>query len=154
MKWILTIIAFVTIIPLNAQNNSAALFKRNNISLTGNLLYGATLNYERIISEHQGKFYNSNILRIAGGMELGTGFDAVYMALLYQHFYGKKANHLEWVLGPTIAFKYRSFSANNLLILPVVNIGYRYQKPGKNFLFRTGIGFPQIVYAGLGVSFG
>lgn len=38
-------------------------------------------------------------------------------------------------------------------ILPAITIGYRYQKSTGGFLFRTGIGFPEIIYIGLGSSF-
>lgn len=36
---------------------------------------------------------------------------------------------------------------------PAGSIGYRYQKPGGYFVFRTGIGFPEIFYLSLGVAF-
>ena len=32
-------------------------------------------------------------------------------------------------------------------------IGYRIQKPGGHFIFRTGVGWPEALYVGLGVSF-
>jgi len=36
---------------------------------------------------------------------------------------------------------------------PIGAIGYRYQKPSGNFLFRCGIGYPESVYIGFGVGF-
>jgi hypothetical protein len=34
--------------------------------------------------------------------------------------------------------------------LPVFNCGYRFQKPGGYFIFRTGLGFPEVYYLSLG----
>jgi hypothetical protein len=39
------------------------------------------------------------------------------------------------------------------LLLPVVGVGYRYQVPNEGFIFRAGVGFPELVYLSLGVSF-
>lgn len=36
---------------------------------------------------------------------------------------------------------------------PALTVGYRYQKPGDNFIFRAGIGFPEIYYLSLGFCF-
>lgn len=38
-------------------------------------------------------------------------------------------------------------------LTPALNLGYRYQKPGDNFLFRIGIGYPELYYIGLGICF-
>ena len=39
------------------------------------------------------------------------------------------------------------------LIIPAGAIGYRFQKPGGKFVFRTGIGFPESLYLSLGLCF-
>lgn len=44
------------------------------------------------------------------------------------------------------AYQYSQF-------IPVANIGYRFQAPNKDFVFRTGVGFPELIYVGLGVAF-
>lgn len=36
---------------------------------------------------------------------------------------------------------------------PSFNIGYRYQKPLKRFVFRGGVGFPEMLYSSVGFSF-
>tara|TARA_B100001059_G_C17828859_1_gene583267 strand:+ start:1488 stop:2003 length:516 start_codon:yes stop_codon:yes gene_type:complete len=46
-----------------------------------------------------------------------------------------------------------SSASNYTAIYPVGNIGYRFQEPNKNFVFRTGIGFPELLYIGFGVAF-
>lgn len=35
----------------------------------------------------------------------------------------------------------------------VGTVGYRYQKPGGNFLFRCGIGYPETIFVGLDTAF-
>ena len=34
-----------------------------------------------------------------------------------------------------------------------MSMGYRYQKPGGNFVFRTGAGWPELLYISLGICF-
>ncbi len=34
-----------------------------------------------------------------------------------------------------------------------MSLGYRYQKPGGNFVFRTGAGWPELLYISLGICF-
>jgi hypothetical protein len=40
-----------------------------------------------------------------------------------------------------------------LSLFPSVSVGYRKQKPGSGFIFRTGIGFPDALYVSWGYSF-
>ncbi|MGJ8661126.1 MAG: hypothetical protein ACSHXL_03745 [Bacteroidota bacterium] len=42
---------------------------------------------------------------------------------------------------------------NSKRIFPSVSVGYRSQKPQKNYVFRTGIGWPEAIYVGWGFSF-
>lgn len=46
-----------------------------------------------------------------------------------------------------------SSAAQYSQFIPVANIGYRFQAPNKDFVFRTGVGFPELIYVGLGVAF-
>ena len=36
---------------------------------------------------------------------------------------------------------------------PIFNIGYRFQVPDESYVFRSGIGFPELIYLGFGMSF-
>jgi hypothetical protein len=86
--------------------------------------------------------------------------------------WGKGKNHLETSLGLSVLFESSSYKigvSNSKVIyggsgiepsrleytlpLPSGNIGYRFQKPDSNFIFRTGIGWPEALYIGVGVSF-
>ncbi len=40
-----------------------------------------------------------------------------------------------------------------LFLKPVFSLGYRYQEPGGDFVFRIGMGFPVLVHLGLGFAF-
>jgi hypothetical protein len=42
---------------------------------------------------------------------------------------------------------------NYLLLWPSGSMGYRFQKPGGHFIFRTGAGYPEAIYVGLGLAF-
>jgi hypothetical protein len=60
---------------------------------------------------------------------------------------GVRNHHLEASAG-LVAFLDNYFSS------PLSgSIGYRIQKPGGHFIFRTGLGWPEALYVGLGVSF-
>lgn len=41
----------------------------------------------------------------------------------------------------------------DLDIMPTGSVGYRFQKKGGGIIFRTGAGYPEIFYVGLGYSF-
>jgi hypothetical protein len=38
-------------------------------------------------------------------------------------------------------------------VVPTLSLGYRFQKQGEGLIFRTGGGFPELIYLGLGYSF-
>ena len=91
---------------------------------------------------------NTSLFSIRGG--LLTGYD--------------KRNHFEANIGLGLANvveeAYSGFygsggssGSNYRAIYPVGNIGYRFQVPNKNFVFRTGVGFPELLYVGFGVAF-
>ena len=62
---------------------------------------------------------------------------------------GKKVMHIEYGLGLT----YLPGGATDWILFPSPNLGVRYQKPGKSFVLRTGIGFPEIAYVSAGYAF-
>jgi hypothetical protein len=97
----------------------------------------------------------------ATGQQFGLGF-----AILS----GKKTHHLEWYIGTTAIFDTEVYHRhqdnpdnfpnqqpvyfkNYIYIWPATSLAYRYQKPKKPFLLRTGIGYPDAVFLSLGYSF-
>ncbi len=83
---------------------------------------------------------------------------------------GKKANHLEVYAGITSILDTEQYQRhldypdnfpnqqpvyfkNYVYFWPAFSLGYRYQKPQKPIIFRTGLGYPDAVYVSLGYSF-
>ena len=66
-----------------------------------------------------------------------------------------KPNHFEaslglgWDMGDFESAPGSGYNA----IVPVLNIGYRFQRPNKSLVFRSGIGVPEFLYVSLGHSF-
>ena len=84
----------------------------------------------------------------------------------YQHLSlgiltGKNKGHFELNLGGARMYNktglehYTAIRDHQLELdfSPIGAIGYRYQKPSGNFLFRCGVGYPESVYIGFGVGF-
>lgn len=42
---------------------------------------------------------------------------------------------------------------SNFLAYPNIDLGYRFQKPNRGFIYRAGIGFPEAVYLSIGYAF-
>lgn len=110
----------------------------------GIVSYG-TLNYERkIYSGAKVNWYG----RLGAGAAINpnsqTGFGGLAAITLIT---GKKNNHFETSLGV-----FRSVGATSSFVYPVLDIGYRYQKPEGGLLFRTHVGLLS-VGVGLGFAF-
>jgi hypothetical protein len=59
----------------------------------------------------------------------------------------KKAHYFEASAGP-------NFTGGGDFTAPVpFGLGYRHQKPGKPFIFRTGIASQETIHFGMGLSF-
>lgn len=41
----------------------------------------------------------------------------------------------------------------SIVPLPDLHIGYKYQKPGKHLIFKSGVGFPKGIDVGVGYAF-
>jgi hypothetical protein len=75
---------------------------------------------------------------------------------------GSGNNHFEAALGTFIYANLSHQTNNNITptfrdittVLPLVRLGYRYQRQGAGFYFRTGLGFPDMLYLSFGKSFG
>ena len=144
------------LIPMNcslAQEvaNNEATFKENTIH--GGLGFAgivatATLNYERILTQNFDRNIVATFVKVGFGSYAGVWLDSgQYTFVQFGFLTGKKANHLEVSAGPMIGI-------GGEIDLPIAfGVGYRHQKPGKPFLFRTGIAFPESLHFGMGLSF-
>lgn len=127
---------------------------------TNKFMIGASsglLNYGRLVFENP---------KVATYLRSGFGF---YLGVYNQNFvfglqtplsldiiFGKKNNHLEVNLGGRYVrglniYREEDFSQHNN-ILPVANVGYRYQKPGRSVILKAAIGTDGI-NLGIGLGF-
>jgi hypothetical protein len=126
--------------------------------------------YERVIIHHPTSFFNSVGVRLSIGSikEWGDGRGINSSANIFT-FFGKKSHHLEIGAGLIYTFP-ESFEESELglqPLLPSFTLSYRYQKPlseilhfdsldwtpMNTFVFRAGIGFPEVIHLSLGYCF-
>ena len=155
----------LTFAQVNNTDGSNRLLK-NSFSLnigTAILANAVGLNYERVMPK-KNMYYtlsvganiyrlvfftteNHTVLSIRNG--LITGLDArnhfeASIGLGWDNV-NKEASGGIYGSGGSSASQYSQF-------IPVANIGYRFQAPNKDFVFRTGLGFPELIYLGIGVA--
>lgn len=102
--------------------------------------------YERILKQN---LFNKNLSLYGrtGFTFLGTLMGEASIASLNAGLLtGIKNHHLEIGLGPGLIIDEEEIFATGCL-------GYRFQNPEKSFIFRCGLGSPELLYAGIGVSF-
>lgn len=137
------------LIPLEEKIDSRKInLNKNSI----NLSYGIAsvhFSYERL---WQGKVFgskNSTIVDFGlGGLAHWEGYSP-YIISRFGILTGSGSRHFEAKAGACF------FWAGDVqgILLPSASIGYRKQKPGSRFIFRTGIGFPDFLYVSWGYSF-
>ena len=149
------------------EADEQSMLRKNSISLSFGsaiLINGLGMNYQRVIPK-TGYYYSlsaganffqidffrtetHSVIFISNGIitgldqrnhfeaNIGLGWDQVNKSSS-SGFYGG---------GGSSASQYSQF-------IPVGNIGYRFQAPNKDFVFRTGIGLPELLYVSFGFSF-
>lgn len=109
-----------------------------------------SINYEFFYSEHPNKTFKRRGLKFGAGVYQYYDDGSLNVILSYMCFTGDKNNHFELGLGVA----YLHFLSRSIkYVVPAPCIGYRYQKPDGKFIFRTGIGFPELAYLGIGYAF-
>jgi hypothetical protein len=110
----------------------------------------ANIYYERMFQR------NSHESRIAtfvkagyGGWSSPMGGNGSYFLGQYGILTGVKKHHFEVSAGLTKFFG----DSEKIETLLSGSIGYRTQKPEGNFIFRTGLSWPEALYLGFGISF-
>jgi hypothetical protein len=139
---------------IHAQQDSIKeqenLYKKNTFhGSVGTLLIGFTANifYDRILSESEKGSKLSTFVRIGYQENILSFSQGRAFILEGGMLTGRNFGHFESALG--VAY----LQSENDVILPAFSIGYRGQKPNGNFMFRTGIGFPELLYFGIGLGF-
>ena len=118
--------------------------------------YGTIMaNYERMILELPNSFVQSFWVRVGAGPWVWWTGKGWHYASTLSALTGRKSVHFEF--GGGILFTYDSHYEK---FHPLIgdrhlagNLGFRYQKPGGTFIFRTGIGWPEYMYLSLGYCF-
>ena len=141
---------------------------KNNLSFNiGTLIVanGVGLKYERIIPRKQFyytlslganfsrysffKIQNTSVLTLSNGLITGLDENKHFETNIgfgYMYINQEDSGGGGYFGGGVLA---EQFS----LITPAGTLGYRYQVPNEGFIFRAGVGFPELVYLSLGVSF-
>ncbi len=123
----------------------------------GGLLGGISINYERRVAD-----FTMGSINLRGGLGKVAGWDlrGNSVGVNWVYLFGKRNHHIELNLGVLgIKDKYndaemtpseRFFAQWDFF--PLLNAGYRFQKPGGGFMLRTGGGM-ELLYLGIGYSF-
>jgi len=134
--------------------------KSNTESLRKNAVYGTVGFFpiyffgggsiEHLFTRPPGKVLTAFGVRVGAGpfaLWEDTGMDYY---LNFNALVGRNKHHFEIGAGPMLM--HMEYDNENS-IWPSGNIGYRFQKPGKNFIFRAGGGWPEAAYLSVGIAF-
>lgn len=121
-------------------------------------LWSAGFSYERKISGRDGIIdilLKNGDVPISPFIRVSTGkgyyfSEASYFSTEIGALTGKKKSHIEYAIGAVVFVD--GYDKSISLTLSGF-FGYRYQKPSGGLIFRTGLGVPELIYAGVGVSF-
>jgi len=108
-------------------------------------IYNFSANYERMLGTNSKQNFNSVFKFGTGLLSIGWG-GSPYINPSFGFFTGSKKSHFEMTLGAI------TFPISDWFTLPSATLGYRLQKIGGGFVFRTGVGFPEILYVSFGTS--
>jgi hypothetical protein len=145
---------------LNTEN-------KNNIYVAAGyyiIMFNATINYERMVF-HLGRRKSTNLFLRAGyGKWVDWTSGGTGGILGANLIFFKGSSHLETGFGAIVLYDRKMYedvleheppaSKKDFMIYnPCINLGYRYQKPGRHGVFRIGLSYPEGGYAALGVAF-
>jgi hypothetical protein len=155
------IIVFILILSLSfnalAQQteltNQDTSLKKNIIFLTlgyAPMWSAANTNYERMVYENRDWFFNSFYAKIGGGYFATWGYSGPNFNGGLTFLGGKNNSHLEIDGGVAVIIDDWDGDVD---VYPGGAVGYRFQKPGGRFVFRTGVGYPESFYLSCGFAF-
>jgi len=122
-----------------------------HVSLAPDIAYNAaTIFFDRIISQNENL---ATFVRVGYGgwakLLVGAGTQTLVQGGI---ILGSNNRRFEAALGVAI----QNEENNNIKesnTIPSISLGLRSQKPGKRFVFRAGIGYPEGIYVGVGHAF-
>ena len=148
MKKLLLVLSILTIgFSTNAQSSEKNILSKNSIYFDTGLIPGihAFVNYERSIYQGERVSWFGRAGFGLGGLILGDfgfgGLGAVTMLT------GKKNSHFELNAG---IFSGKDIDDSNSFAFPLLDVGYRYQKPNGGFIFKAKLG---ILGVGIGLGY-
>jgi len=150
------IIVFNSLVQAQAERKDSLKADLNKNSLNLSLGPGgiimlfipAHVSYERLF---QGKIFgsrNSTIVDLGVGVAAHWEGESTFIINRFGILTGSGRRHFEAKAGVCYFWK-----GDLQGLFPSASIGYRKQKPGSHFIFRTGIGFPDALYVSWGFSF-
>jgi hypothetical protein len=119
-----------------------------SLELIGESWFTGTIYYERMFQKNAQKSNISTFVKAGYGRAEYWEGSSKYILGQFGILTGVKKHHLEASAGFVASLDeyYDLFPLSG-------SFGYRYQKPKGHFIFRTGLGYPEAVNFGLGVSF-
>lgn len=119
-----------------------------SLEILGDAWFTGNVYYERMFQRNLQKSTTSTFLKVGlGNMAYWEGSSSYVMAQ-FGLLTGPEKHHLEVSAGLV-----KSLDKNYNIFPLSGSIGYRMQKPNSHFIFRTGVGWPEALYIGLGTSF-
>ena len=135
---------------ISAQNNSDLISTpvKNNVYFDTGIFPGAHvfMNYERKVHESGNISLYGRVGFGYAGLSMGDGGGGVLGAATM--LTGKGNSHMEFNLGI-----FSGKDNNDPFILPLLDVGYRYQKPEGGLIFKVKAGILGIFSIGLGYAF-
>lgn len=140
----------------NNENTSAANVLYGGLSF-GGLIGGISVNYERKVAD-----FTMGSINLRGGLGRVSGWDlrGNSVGVNWVYLFGRRKHHIELNMGvlgiqdryndPELNPTERFFAQWDFF--PLLNAGYRLQKPEGGFMLRTGGGM-EMFYLGVGYSF-
>jgi len=141
-----------------AQSADTTTLARKNRYYSGNISYfsAVLVNYELPLGSKVLEISNramtlNGYARFAGGMgyDLGEDWAGPGIGAAFSVITGKGDNHMEFSFGMLPTLNIINSNIFTVFVVPIVDLGYRYQKPTGGFIFRA-----YIANIGIGMSFG
>jgi hypothetical protein len=162
IKLLIIILSLIIVPKVFSQEKSSGFkeLRKNSVYGTAGIyiegMYGnITGNYERVLVTFPKSFIQAVQMRVGAGPWVAWMSDGVNLFSVMSMLMGRGSSHIETGMG--VLFTYHPDTKQ---WKPIVNdrhiagnIGYRYQKPGGWFVFRTGLGWPEGFYLSLGYCF-
>jgi hypothetical protein len=116
---------------------------------TGGIYFPAYLYYERHLNEQFLDTKFSSFVTVGTGIAAHWDGASTYATAKFGLLLGQQKAHLETALG--LSYFYSGDFTGTIPL--AASIGYRANKPGKNYVFRTGVSWPEAIYVSWGFRF-